>query len=131
MNTLHISTERLILKPHTQENLKWLNTLFNDVDEQYYDGDDPPKETPETLEETARLLHRILNRPPDANIIDYAIHRKEDDALIGCGMIAHIDPTIAAVTWELGLVTTNRIGAKAMPARHCKPSLLIVSTNWI
>ena len=91
MNTLHISTERLILKPHTQENLKWLNTLFNDVDEQYYDGDDPPKETPETLEETDRLLHRILNRPPDANIIDYAIHRKEDDALIGCGMIAHID----------------------------------------
>lgn len=43
MNTLHICTERLTLKPHTQENLKWLNTLFNDVDEQYYDGDDPQK----------------------------------------------------------------------------------------
>ena len=85
---LHIITERLILKPHTQNSLVWLNTTFNDPQEDYFSGDDPPKECPETLEETQKLLDRILNRPPDADIIDYAIHKKENDALIGCGMIA-------------------------------------------
>lgn len=88
---LRITTERLILKPHTSANLEWLNTLFNSEDEQYYNGDDPPKTEPETLEETGRLLMRILNRPPNAGIIDYAIHKKDSDALAGCGMIAHID----------------------------------------
>jgi [ribosomal protein S5]-alanine N-acetyltransferase len=88
---LNISTERLTLKPHTPANLEWLNALFNDTDEQYFDGDEPPKEVPETLEETSKLLRRILTRPPDADIIDYAIHRKDDDTLIGCGMIAHIN----------------------------------------
>jgi RimJ/RimL family protein N-acetyltransferase len=88
---LNIPTERLILKPHTSANLEWLNTLFNDTDENYYDGDDPPKTEPETLETTGRVLERILHRPADADIIDYAIHRREDDALIGCGMIALIN----------------------------------------
>jgi RimJ/RimL family protein N-acetyltransferase len=84
-------TERLLLKPHSAANLAWLNTLFNDADENYFDGDDPPREQPETLEETGRLLERILHRPADADIMDFAIHRKVDDALIGCGMIAHIN----------------------------------------
>jgi len=88
---VYIATERLILKPHTQNSLQWLNTTFNDPDEDYYNGDEPPKERPETLEETQKLLDRILNRPPDANIIDYAIHRKDTDELIGVGMIALID----------------------------------------
>jgi RimJ/RimL family protein N-acetyltransferase len=88
---LNITTERLILKPHTSANLAWLNTLFNNADENYFDGDDPPKEEPETLEATGRLLDRILNRPSNADIIDYAIHRRDDDTLIGCGMIALIN----------------------------------------
>jgi ribosomal-protein-alanine N-acetyltransferase len=87
----YLTTERLTLKPHTLANLEWLNTLFNDPDEQYYDDDRPPREDPETLEETRNTLDRILNRPADAGHIDFAVHRKEDDALIGYGMIAHVD----------------------------------------
>jgi ribosomal-protein-alanine N-acetyltransferase len=90
-HTLHIITARLVLKPHTPNSLAWLNYTFNDPDEDYFNGDTPPKERPETLQETQNLLDRILNRPSDANIIDYAIHKKESDELIGCGMIAHID----------------------------------------
>lgn len=85
---LHITTERLILKPHTRNSLAWLNATFNDPQEDYFNGDDPPKERPEALEETQKLLDRILNRPPDADIIDYAIHKKDSDEMIGCGMIA-------------------------------------------
>ena len=92
MISLHLTTERLTLKPHTSANLEWLNTLFNDPDEQYYDDDRPPRDAPETLEETQKTLDRILNRPSDSGHIDFAIHRKVDDALIGFGMIAHIDP---------------------------------------
>lgn len=88
---LHLTTPRLILKAHTPANLVWLNTLFNDPDEQYYNGDDPPQESPQTLAETRRILERILNRPETSWHIDYAIHRRADDVLIGCGMIAHID----------------------------------------
>ncbi len=90
-HTLHIITERLVLKPHTQDSLAWLNATFNDPQEDYFNGDTPPKECPETLEETQKLLDRILNRPPDADIIDYAIHKKDSGELIGCGMIARID----------------------------------------
>ncbi len=89
--TLHIITERLVLKPHTQNSLAWLNATFNDPGEDYFNGDTPPKKHPETLEETQKLLDRILNRPSDADIIDYAIHKKDSDELIGYGMIAHID----------------------------------------
>jgi RimJ/RimL family protein N-acetyltransferase len=88
---LHIITKRLVLKPHTKNSLAWLNATFNDPDEGYYNGDEPPKERPETLEETRKILDRILNRPPDADIIDYAIHKKDTDELIGCGMIALIN----------------------------------------
>jgi ribosomal-protein-alanine N-acetyltransferase len=88
---LYLTTQRLILKPHTQNSLGWLNVTFNDPNEDYYAGDDLPKEHPETLEETQKLLDRILNRPPNANIIDYAIHKKDNDELIGCGMIALIN----------------------------------------
>jgi [ribosomal protein S5]-alanine N-acetyltransferase len=88
---LHITTERLVLKPHTQNSLSWLNTTFNNPNEDYFDGDDAPRERPETLDETQKLLDRILNRPLDADIIDYAIHKKDNDELIGCGMIAHIN----------------------------------------
>jgi ribosomal-protein-alanine N-acetyltransferase len=88
---LHIITDRLVLKPHTQNSLVWLNTTFNDPNEDYFNGDDLPREHPETLEETQKLLERILNRPVDADIIDYAIHKKDNNELIGCGMIAHIN----------------------------------------
>lgn len=91
MTLLHITTERLVLKPHTQNSLVWLNTTFNNPEEDYFNGDDPPRESPEPLDVTQRLLDRILNRPPDANIIDYAIHKRDTDEMIGCGMIAHID----------------------------------------
>ncbi|PKN94040.1 MAG: hypothetical protein CVU44_06450 [Chloroflexi bacterium HGW-Chloroflexi-6] len=88
---LYIMTERLVLKPHTQNSLVWLNTTFNNPNEDYFNGDDPPRERPETLEETQKLLDRILNRPVDADIIDYAIHKRDTDELIGVGMIAHIN----------------------------------------
>jgi ribosomal-protein-alanine N-acetyltransferase len=88
---LHITTERLVLKPHTQNSLVWLNTTFNNPEEDYFNGDDPPRESPEPHEVTQKLLDRILNRPPDADIIDYAIHKRGTDELIGCGMIAHIN----------------------------------------
>lgn len=88
---LFISTERLVLKPHTQDNLAWLNATFNDPGEDYFNGDTPPRQQPETLEETQRILDRILNRPEDAEIIDYAIHKKDRDELIGFGMIASIN----------------------------------------
>ena len=88
---LNIATPRLILRPHTHANLEWLNTLFNDADENYFDGDEPPMDSPQTLEETDRILYRILNRPADADIIDYAVHRRDDGSLIGCGMIALIN----------------------------------------
>ena len=88
---LQITTERLILKPHTQNSLSWLNTTFNNPNEDYFDSDDPPRERPETQDDTQKLLHRNLNRPPDADIIDYAIHKKNNDELLGCGMIAHIN----------------------------------------
>jgi [ribosomal protein S5]-alanine N-acetyltransferase len=91
MTLLHIATKRLILKPHTQNSLIWLNTTFNNPEEDYFNGDDPPKESPEPLEVTQKLLDRILNRSPDADIIDYAIHKKDTDELIGCGMIAQIN----------------------------------------
>ncbi len=91
MIRLHITTERLVLKPHTQNILVWLNTTFNNPEEDYFNGDDPPRESPEPLEVTQKLLDRILNRPPDADIIDYAIHKRDTDELIGCGMIAHIN----------------------------------------
>lgn len=88
---LCITTERLELKPHTQNSLEWLNTTFNDPNEDYFNDDSPPKQHPETLEETQKLLDRILNRPTDADIIDFAIHKKDGGTLIGVGMIAHID----------------------------------------
>src|SRR5512135_2382354 len=88
---LNITTERLVLKPHTQNSLAWLNAAFNDPGEDYFNGDDPPKDRPQTLQETQKILDRILNRPADSDIIDYAIHKKEGDELIGCGMIAFID----------------------------------------
>jgi len=88
---LYLETERLMLKPHTQNSLVWLNTTFNHPNEDYFDSDDPPRQRPETLEETQTLLDRILHRPSDADIIDYAIHIKATDELIGCGMIAHIN----------------------------------------
>ncbi|MBI5295525.1 MAG: GNAT family N-acetyltransferase [Chloroflexi bacterium] len=91
MTLLHITTERLVLKPHTQNSLVWLNTTFNNPEEDYFNGDDPPRESLEPLEVTQKLLDRILNRPPDADIIDYAIHKRGTDELIGCGMIAHIN----------------------------------------
>lgn len=100
---LHITTERLVLKPHTQKSLAWLNETFNDPDEDYFNGDDPPKERPETLEETQKLLDQILNRPPDADIIDYAIHKKDSDEMIGCGMIALINPYNRRCALGIGL----------------------------
>ena len=119
---LHIITERLVLKPHTQKSLAWLNETFNDPDEDYFNGDDPPKERPETLEETQKLLDQILNRPPDADIIDYAIHKKDSDEMIGCGMIALINPS----GWD----GTGEIGVKGMQAKRCRLSSPIVSRSW-
>lgn len=100
---LNITTERLVIKPHTPNSLTWLNHTFNDPNEDYFNGDDPPKERPETLEETGKLLDRILNRPLDADIIDYAIHLKETDEMIGCGMIALINPYNKRCSLGIGL----------------------------
>jgi len=100
---VYLVTERLVLKAHTQNSLEWLNATFNDPGEDYYSGDSPPRERPETFEETQKLLDRILHRPPDADIMDYAIHKKDSDELIGCGMIANIDPYNCRCDLGIGL----------------------------
>ncbi len=88
--SINITTQRLILKPHTPANLPWFQTLVNDPDEAYFNDDDPLTE-PEPIEKVAITFDRILNRPPESGIVHYAIHKKDDDTLIGCGDIAFID----------------------------------------
>jgi len=90
-NSIYLITERLLLKPHTLANLPRLNAWFNDPELSYYDGDDPPRDQPETLEETRLTLDRILNPPDPPGTLHYAIHKKSDDDLVGYGMVAHID----------------------------------------
>jgi RimJ/RimL family protein N-acetyltransferase len=62
-NFIHLTTERLLLKPHTLSNLERLNAWFNDPELSYYDGDDPPHQLPETLDETRLTLNRMLHPP--------------------------------------------------------------------
>jgi RimJ/RimL family protein N-acetyltransferase len=88
---LYITTQRLILKPHTLANLAWFHALINDEDEKYYNADDPPNSESEPIEKTEAILERILNRLPDSGFIHYAIHKKDGDVLIGCGDIAYIN----------------------------------------
>lgn len=87
----YLSTPRLVLKSHTLANLARLNTWFNDPELNYYDGDDPPLEQPETLEQTRAHLERMMAPSDPTHIVHYAIHKKAGEELIGYGMVANID----------------------------------------
>lgn len=85
-----LETERLILKPHTMDNLNKMNKWRNDNELLYYDGDCPEVVVPIPMESTTRYLEYIINNQDDENI-RYGIHRKVDDELIGFCIIAFID----------------------------------------
>lgn len=86
-----ISTQRLILRPHTIENAVKMNAWRNDTELNYYDDDGPELEAPVPLEKTQRYLERIAQFSEDTDIIRLAIHKKDDSLLIGFCMIAFID----------------------------------------
>jgi RimJ/RimL family protein N-acetyltransferase len=86
-----LETERLIIKPHTLANVEKLNAWENDPELLYYNDDQPEDREPDTLEETRHYIERITQPDPKPVIIRYAIHRKEDDHLIGYGVIAFVD----------------------------------------
>lgn len=86
-----LTTPRLVLKSHTLANLERLNAWFNDPELSYYDGDDPPLEQPETLEQTRSHLERMISPTDPTRIIHYGIHRLPELELIGYGMIANLD----------------------------------------
>jgi RimJ/RimL family protein N-acetyltransferase len=88
---IHIETPRLILKSHTEKNLTKLHEWFNDPELTYYDDDDPVSEDPIPVERIEAILERMMTRTLEDGIIHYAIHKKDDDCLIGYGMIANIN----------------------------------------
>jgi RimJ/RimL family protein N-acetyltransferase len=89
---MHIETERLVLKPHTMDNVEKINQWSNDPELLYFNDDAPDDRPPRTLEDTRKLLEEKLIPPrPDGSIERYAIHRRDNGALIGSGDIAFID----------------------------------------
>ena len=89
---LHIETERLVLKPHTLADVQKMNEWSNDPELLYLNDDAPDDRVPRSLEDTRKLLEaRFISPVPDGSILHYAIHRKDNGALIGSGDIAFID----------------------------------------
>jgi RimJ/RimL family protein N-acetyltransferase len=86
-----VETERLILKPHTLDNLEKMHRWENDPELLYYNDDQPEDRQPDSLEETRQYLERIMQPQPEANLIHFAIHKKADGDFIGYGMLAYID----------------------------------------
>jgi RimJ/RimL family protein N-acetyltransferase len=91
MDMLTLETQRLLLKPHTLDNAEKLNAWENDPELLYSNDDQPEDREPDSLEDTRQFLERISEPSPESRIIHYAIHLKENDEMIGYGMIALID----------------------------------------
>lgn len=83
-----LTTEHLILKPHTMDNLNKMNEWENDPELIYFNDDDPFTYVPPDL--TQRHLDRVINSN-DSRIIRLAIHKACDDALIGFCSLAELD----------------------------------------
>jgi RimJ/RimL family protein N-acetyltransferase len=81
------------------------------------------------LEEPQRLLDRMLNQPPEADIIDYAIHLKETDDLIGCGMIAHTNRYNRRCMLGIGLGWNTAKWGKSYASKTLQASLPGCSTE--
>ncbi len=86
-----VKTKRLILKDHSLENAVIYNQWWNDQELMDLDGDDPPPEKPETLEESSQFLQKWIKQNSDNNQINYAVHMCGNDELIGYGQISRID----------------------------------------
>lgn len=89
--TFHLETTRLVLKPHTLANAEKLNAWENDPELLYYNDDQPEDRTRESLEDTRTFLERIAQAGEGSRILHFAIHLKENDELIGNGMVGFID----------------------------------------
>jgi RimJ/RimL family protein N-acetyltransferase len=85
-----IETPRLVLKPHTMNNVELMNKWWNDAEIHYYDDDGPELTEPEPMERTKRRLERIT-QCADEEAIHFGIHLKPDEEFIGHCMIASID----------------------------------------
>jgi RimJ/RimL family protein N-acetyltransferase len=86
-----IETARLMLKPHTLDNVEKMHLWENDPELLYYNDDQPEDRQPDTLEEMRHYVERIMQPDLERHIIYYAIHKKEGQRFIGYGMIAFID----------------------------------------
>lgn len=91
-----IETGRLILKPHTMDNLERLHRWDNDPEVIHYNDDQPEPYAPRPVEETRAYLGRVTadgpaDRPAAGGSIHYAIHLEDTGEFIGYGMIAHVD----------------------------------------
>jgi len=84
-------TPRLQLRPHALQNAEKLNAWENDP-ELLYTNDDQPEDRPlDTLENTRQFIQRAMDPRPESTIFHYALHTRDDDRLIGYGMVASID----------------------------------------
>ncbi len=89
---IYIETERLILKQHSMANLEKYHAWENDPELLYLSSDEPEDRAPEPLEETRKVMERLIQKGDLSSItIHYAIHLKEGDRFIGNGMIAFVD----------------------------------------
>ena len=86
-----LQTPRLTLKPHTLADAVKLNAWENDPELLYFNDDQPEDRTPDSLEETRLYLEGITQNGNDGRIVNYAIHLRQNDELIGNGMIGFID----------------------------------------
>ena len=89
--TMMIKTARLVLKPHRFENAHRLNEWENDPELIYYNDDQPEPYQPQPIAETHKYIQRHLEVGPQTSSLHFAIHTREEDLLIGYGMIAFID----------------------------------------
>jgi RimJ/RimL family protein N-acetyltransferase len=86
-----ITTARLVLKPHSIENVEKLNEWENDVRLTYYNDNQPEPYQHQSLEETRKYIQRYLDPGANSSSIHYAIHTIDRNLFIGYGMIAFID----------------------------------------
>lgn len=90
---MKIITENLIIKNHTKDNRELLYKWMNDPELAYYDDDDPePYEGP-NWKRMDKVMKRFTESTfeNDKDIIHLAIHKIDNNKLIGYTMIAMID----------------------------------------
>lgn len=85
-----METARLLLKPHSLDNLELMHAWETDPELLYYNDSHPEESRAQTLEDTRRFLEKAKEQRPNATL-HYGIHKKEDGQLIGYGMMAFLD----------------------------------------